>query len=319
MNKIFPSIYIIVMAVLLVSCTSKDSLYSEKFWVKTSTANTYSRASVLSKEISSFKFMDEVLGRENKPASNIPEDWLEIKLGPKSYGYIERGKLADKTIMDKLKLLTAGVEGKQVQAKGIIDKKSFFRIGPSRDAAVIEFLRKSQNADVFGRFVTMRKVKGDEKKDVWYKVRLESGQVGYVYTGNFSFTPPGSIGRYTESRRAVSWQLLRTRDNGETNMAGDEYITTYRSTTFDIGADFDRVEVYTYDPKSGQYATAFARSKLKGILPVNVIAADGSNKIFQIRQLIEGKNDKLLVQEYSFPPPIKLVREYEEETTPAPH
>lgn len=319
MNGIYSLARIVVVVALLISCTPRDKLYSEKYWVKTSDADIYSGPNVMSKKLASVKSGDEVFCRAERSLSNVPKGWLEVRYAPKSYGYIERERLADKAMMDELKSLMASVEGKQVQANSIIDKRSRFRIGPSRDAPVIEFLRNAQKADIYGRVVTMREVKGEKKKDVWYKVRLEDGRVGYVYTANLSPTPPAALSRYTEGRTAVSWQSLRTREDKETGRSGEEYITTYRSAGPDIGADFNRVEVYTYDPKSGQYATAFAKNKIKGVLPVNVIDRGGDNKIFQIRQLIDGKGDKLRVQEYSFPSPIRLVREFEEDTTPAPH
>lgn len=302
------------------ACTStSDSFYVDRFWIMTSKADVYSLPNPMSRLLETLKFGDEVLGRDKKPMSNTPKDWLQIRVGQKDYGYVERSKLADQALMNEVNALIASVKDKQPQATGTVSKRSRFRLSPGRDAKLLEFLKDSQNAEIYERVVLLIKEKNKDRKEIWYKVRLEDGRVGYAYTANLNFIPPTDLNQYTQSRKIVAWQLLRTREDAEAGVTGRDYIAAYIQAGIDTGSDFTRVELYTFDLKSKQYSTAFAKSGLKGILPLNIIDDGNDKKIIQLKQLVKGRNDKLLVQEYSFPNPIKLVRQYEEDTTPMPH
>ena len=87
---------------------------------------------------------------------------------------------------------------------------------------------------------------------------------------------------------------------------------TYWSVGSDVDTDFTRVELYTYEPRSKQYATALAKSGLYGLLPVTITDAGNARKLIEIREHPHGDAQKIHVMQYSYPSPIKIVKEYVE-------
>ena len=97
--------------------------------------------------------------------------------------------------------------------------KANFRLEPGREPEVVDVLQPSKKLEMYQRVVTLRRLPGpssdvaargrppeqvaeedpgasmnpsDElvKKDVWYKVKLEDGRVGYIYTHNINSPHP---------------------------------------------------------------------------------------------------------------------------------
>lgn len=313
MKKI--SLLVLVFVALLIgACTNPEiSKYEDQFWVTTSKADVYSKPTVLSKIIQTYKFNDTVFGLDKKPKYSTPKEWLEIKLGPGNYGFVERNKLGNKAFVDQLNAMKAATEGLVVQAKGLIGKKASIKTEPSRVSRTIETLKEPQIAQIYGRMIKARDEKTPDKKDIWYKIQLEDGRVGYITSSNITLTPPNEINVYTQIRNPVSWHELRTVENKETGTSGKDYIVAYASIGLDMDTDFSRIELYSYDAKSGKYSTSLARSGLAGVLPIEIIDNGDGRKSIKIRQKAKGKEGKLFVQEYSFPSPIKIVKEYEED------
>lgn len=315
-SYIFLAVFVAVAS--LMGCGRRDELYGDKFRVITAKVDAYERPNVLSKVVATYKYNDELAGRDKKPRFNTPDDWLEIQVAPKVVGFVERSAIADAAIQEKLKTLADSVKDKQVQASGITKKKSRFRISPERNGQLIETLKEPVKFDMYEKVVIETAGDKGPKREFWYKVKLQDGRVGYLYMFNVEFTPPGDIKMYTENRKPVSWYLLRERKDEVTGNTGRDYLVSYISLGRE-GIDFNRIELYTNEIKSGRYATAFARGDLKGILPIDIVKNDDGTIVFRFRQLIKDKKDKLLVQEYSFPSPIKMIREYEEDAAPVPH
>jgi hypothetical protein len=72
-------------------------------------------------------------------------------------------------------------------------------------------------------------------KDIWYKVRLRDGL-------------------YTHFRRTMAWLKLRS-VKGQGGESINDYVVAYATPGVDLGADFDRIEIYYW--AGGQYQTAF--------------------------------------------------------------
>jgi hypothetical protein len=151
--------------------------------------------------------------------------------------------------------------------------------------------------------VAGRRQEPKTRKEVWYKVRLADGRVGYIYTRNLKFEPPPELTEYTQFRPTLAWLKLR-RIESEGFGGVNEYLVAYATPGVNFGADYDRVEIYTWDGK--RYQTAFARSSLRGILPIPVIH-EGNEVYFELRELDAKQPGQLFVRRYHFPHPIKEV------------
>lgn len=309
MKKRFLLTCLFALSTLFTSCTSVDNGF-DHYWVTSGKLNVHKSANRMADVIGKLKFGDEILGHESNLGVLVPKQWLEIKYGD-GYGYVERSRICDKATIDKMKKLAADVKESQVQGTGLTGKKTPLRVGPSKSFKLIERIKKPANIEVFDRVVVDRKDKDKTRKEVWHKVRLEDGRVGYTHSSNVRLVPPREINQYTSIRKTVAWQELGEKRDPETGAEGKEYIVAYLSQGTPINADFSRIELYTFDPATGRYGTALARSGLMGKLPLAVKDAGDGKKIIEIRQIKKKKPGKLLIQEYSFPSPIKMVKEYE--------
>lgn len=307
----------ILLFLVLAACKASDNKHTNTMWVIASSADVHEKPDVFSDAIDTVKFGDSVTGLDEKFRFGIPDDWLQIKLPSGKLGYVQIKYLADKTKLEKMDALLDLIETKQAQASGTTGRKAPIRLGPGRDAELIEVMRTPQNFDVYDKVTTTHTHNNREKKEVWYLVKLVDGRAGYIHSLNIKLVPPPDINMYTQGRKAVAWHMLREKEDAESGRKGRDYITAYAGTALSPGADFDRIEIYNYDPKIGAYSTSFAKSGIKGLLPLNVIDTDGGGKIIKVRLMKKNEPGSVTIQEYSFPNPIKMVREYDEkDSTP---
>lgn len=291
------------------ACGPKDKYFGQ-YWVTTGEANVLKSPKLTSEAIGKMKFGEEFTGRIENQGPFIPKELMQIKYG-QGIGYIERGKIGDEAKIDAMKELMDSAKESQVQITGVTTKKTPFRMGPSRDSVLIEYMKDPANVEMFDRMIVTKETKSGPKKEVWYKVRLEDGRVGYVYTSNVKFTTPREISQYTDVRKPVSWHLLRERTDEATGEKRRDYLVSYMSLEAQGDVDYTRIELYTPDLKTGAYSTQLANSTLNGILPIIIRDEGDGKKIIELRELAKGKPDKLRVTEYSFPNPIKIVKQYE--------
>lgn len=308
MKKI--ALFPLLLAVLagMLSC-SQEGDGGDPFWVLSGKLEVYASATKGNDVLKTLKFGDEVRGREPNLGTWVGKQWIEVAYD-NGRGYADRTNLGDKATMDAMKALIDGARGSQVQGVGETYKKTPFRLGPSADAKQIELLKDPAKVDVFERILVDKEGKGKAGKEVWYKVRLDDGRVGFI-TDRFRLAPPAVLNQYTAARKAVAWRELGEKRDPETGRRGMEYIVAYTSAGLPIDVDFSRIELYSIDPKTGQYGTKLAKSALAGKLPLIIKDGEGGRKIIEIRQIAKGKPGKLLVQEYSYPDPVKMIKEVE--------
>ncbi len=299
---------ILVLLTLATACNPKNKGF-EHYWVISQELDVLTSAPRERKVAGTLKFGDEVVGREPNLGAVIPKEWLEIKFGD-GRGFVDRTHLGDKAMIDEMNGLIASVKESQVQATGETRKKTPFRLRPSTSSQMIELLKKPAKVEVFERVVVDKEKKGTSGKDVWYKVRLEDGRTGYV-PDVISLSTPGALDQYTAARETVAWRELGEKEDPASGSKGKEYIVAYISAGTPVDVDFSRIELYTFDPKSRQYATSLAKGGILGKLPITVKDGDDGMKIIEVRLLAKDKPGKFLIQEYSYPKPIKMIREYE--------
>jgi uncharacterized protein YgiM (DUF1202 family) len=272
----------------------------------------YQQPDRLSRKVTTLSFGQEVTVLERKRPATA-HGWEEIHAGQKLSGFVRSSTLGPPELIEKLRGLMKSIEGVEPQAVGVTTAATNFRLEPGSEGQVIEKLPAGTRFEMFERQATLtpqvvNPVAGGPKetkarKEVWYKVRLPDGRVGYIYTRNLEFEPPTELTEYTRSRRTVAWLKLRSLKS-ETSDSVNEYLVAYATPGVDFGADYNRVEIYIWDGKG--YQTAFAQSSLQGILPIHVIH-EGNDVFFELRELDNKQPGHVLVRRYHFPHPIKEV------------
>lgn len=311
MIKSFQFIIVIFFSLALLACRAPDR-YQDKFWVISDKTAIHERPTNTSKLLQELKLGGEVYCRDTNPSYAVPKGWVEAKTGD-IRGFIERRTIAGKEMYDEIqKLITASKET-PVQAAGIVRKKAYLRLRPEKESFVIGRLKEPAKADVIERLVTTVTDKAKSSKQLWYKVLLDDGRAGFVTKSELQLTPPDELNSYTSVRTPVSWYALGQKEDPATEIKGTEYLVTYASIGSDIGTDFTRIELYQYDPKTRQYGTALAKSNLYGILPVKISDEGDSRKLIEIREHPKGNENKLHIMQYTYPSPIKLVKDYTED------
>lgn len=301
------------------SAEEANARFSRKLTVVVTSAPLYTRADALSQKLGALHFGQEVMARQKRSPST-PEGWEEVQPEKQERGYVRESALGTEDLLAKLSGLMKSVEGIEPQASGKTTAATFLRLQPGRDGQGLEKLAPGTSFEMFERRAllkepptpppsptagpTPKKVPTPEsRKEIWYKVRLEDGRVGYIYTGNLKFQPPADIEQYTRFRRTVAWQKLRMVDAGALGQVG-EYLVAYATPGVDFGADFNRIEVYTWGGTG--YGTLFAKSDLRGILPIG-LSREGQDVYFELRELDAKQPGKLVVRRFHFPHPLKEV------------
>src|SRR5262245_43199081 len=100
----------------------------------------------------------------------------------------------------------------------------------------------------------------------------------------------------------MAWLKLKT-VTGE-GCSADEYLVAWASADADFGADFDRIEAYSWN--RGHYQTALVLKPLRGILPLRVIRQDGQ-VYFEFTELDPDHKDQVIVHRYLYVYPYKKV------------
>jgi hypothetical protein len=318
-----------LLLILLAACPGDpgqrpEEAFPRKLTVVVAEAAVYQRPDSLSRRLGSVRLGQEVLARERR-RMGTPEGWEEIHAGPELEGFVRASALGTAEVLQKLRVLQASIEGVPPQALGVTSASTWLRLEPGRDGPGLEKLESGTRFEMFERRAILREPPAPAatpepptpsrrpgptptqapppRKEIWYKIRLQDGRVGYAYTGNLKFEPPQDIIEYTRFRRTVAWQKLRTIDAGAFGQVG-EYLVAYATPGVDFGADFNRVELYTWD--SGRYGTPYARGNMQGILPI-LVTRQGPDLYFEIRELDPRQPGKLVVRRYHFPHPIKEV------------
>lgn len=302
---------IVLFVALFFSCKPADR-YQDKFWIIADSANIYERPDITAKAMGTLKLGAEVFCRDKNPSYSISKAWVEAKSG-EVYGFMERKWIAGEALHGEIGSLIDGSKDMPVQAAGLVERKAALRLKPERGAFIIKLFKDRGRADVLERVVIRLGEKEKAKRQVWYRVRLEDGRAGFIAKSSLELVPPAELNGYTSVRVPVSWYKLQEKEDPVTGEKGSDYLVTYSAVGSDLDTDFTRIELYTYDLKSKQYATNLARSGLYGILPVKIADMENDGKTIEIREHPKGDKNKVRVIQYSFPSPVKVVKEWVEE------
>lgn len=270
-------------------------------------------------------------------------DWFRVRTRDGREGYLDEKVVGGDEIIVLTKRLRKSIEGMPVQAEGVVKNKANFRLQPGREPKVVEILQPGKKLEMFERVVTLRHLPGpstdiatrggstersataeasaappdsaDElmKKDVWYKVKLEDGRVGYLYTHNIEFTPPEDIARRVTHKRLVAWRVVSTSDDPDLG-AKNNYVVACAPFGSDPGCDYTTLYFISWSGNRKRHVV-HTQINRPGILPITNYHFEGKPG-FSIRYLHPSKKDKLVLA--SFVLSRKGVRLVSEEEIPNP-
>ncbi|MGO9567726.1 MAG: hypothetical protein ACLP5H_09310 [Desulfomonilaceae bacterium] len=240
-------------------------------------------------------------------------------------GYLDQKVVGGQEIILKTQELRRSIEGMPPQAEGIIHTKANFRLEPGRQYEIIEILPPGKKFEVYERVVSVRRPSSpaekiatrgkagnqtvsledaasvDEtlddqvKKDVWYKVKIEDGRVGYVYTHNMRLTPPEDIARTVPFMRMVGWRTVSSTDDPDRG-AKNNYVVAYAPIGKDAGCDYTRLYFMNWSTKLGKRIISW-QLPISGVLPITNYHFEGKPG-FSVRYLHPSKKDKLVLASF---------------------
>ncbi len=258
-------------------------------------------------------------------------------------GYVEQKVVGGEDLIQRTHDLRRSIEGMPPQAEGETKTKANFRLSPGRDQEVIEVLPPGKKFEVYERVVTIRRppseekvasaargrspadnapaeelTSGDEmlddiKKDVWYKVKIEDGRVGYLYTHNMKLTPPEDIGKLVPWMRIVAWRSVNVTEDPDVG-AKNNYVVAFAPIGRDPGCDYTRLYFMSWLPRLKRRTPTW-QLPISGILPITNYHFEGKPG-FSVRYLHPTKRDKLVLASFAF---VKgAIKKVSEEEIPNP-
>jgi SH3-like domain-containing protein len=265
-------------------------------------------------------------------------DWYRVRTRDGREGYLEQKVVGGQEIIQKTQELRRSIEGMSVQAEGVTKAKANFRLEPGRQHEVIEILPPDKKLEVYERVVTLQKspspaavqrkgggpvqaveepsnddASDDMKKDVWYKVKIEDGRVGYIYTHNLKITPPEDIARAVPYMRMMAWKTINTTDDPDRG-AMNNFLVAYAPIGKDPGCDYTRLYFMHWSAKQKRRSISW-QTRVNGVLPISNYHFEGKPG-FSIRYLHPTKKDKLILA--SFVVSGGSLRKVSEEEIPNP-
>jgi hypothetical protein len=256
-------------------------------------------------------------------------EWYRVRTRDGREGYLDQKVVGGEDIIRKTNELRRSIEGMPAQAEGITKSKANFRLEPGRSHPVVEILPAGKKFEMYERVATLRNTpapgekpeastpgrfirqsgsaeeaatQGDLsddslKKDVWYKVRIEDGRVGYIYTHNLQFTPPEDIARMVPFMRLLAWKVVNTTDDHDLG-AKNNYIVAYAPIGRDPGADYTRLYFMNWSNKLKRQQISW-QLKVNGILPITNFHYEGKPG-FSVRSLHPTKKNRLVLLNFVF-------------------
>ena len=253
--------------------------------------------------------------------------WYRVRTRDGREGYVEQKMVGGEEVIARTLELRRSIEGASAKAEGETKTQANFRLYPGRNHPGVEALPPGKKFEVYDRVVTIRGAEGSAekgairgkipdqrasrentstaddpldpgvKKDVWYKVKIEDGRVGYIYTHNIKLTPPEEIAKEVPFMRIVAWRTVNTTDDPDRG-AKNNYIAAYAPLGKDPGCDFTRLYFMNWTPRLKRRVISW-QSRIHGILPVTNYHSEGKPG-FSVRYLHPSDKDKLVLTSFVF-------------------
>ncbi|MBI5571342.1 MAG: SH3 domain-containing protein [Desulfomonile tiedjei] len=254
-------------------------------------------------------------------------EWYRVRTRDGRDGYLAQKVVGGQDIIEKTNELRRSIEGVPPQAEGVTKSRANFRLDPGRNQEIIEVLPAGKKFEVYERVVTAREsnpsdkeratrgktsdptarleevspsddLAGDgAKKDVWYKVKIEDGRVGFLYTHNMRLSPPEDIARVVPFMRMMAWRTVNTKDDPDRG-AKNNYIVAYAPLGKDAGCDYTRLYFVNWHVKMKRPMVGW-QLRITGVLPITDYQFEGKPG-FSVRSLHPSHKDKLVLTSFVF-------------------
>jgi hypothetical protein len=252
-------------------------------------------------------------------------EYYRIRTRDGREGYLEQKAVGGQEIIQRTQELRRSIEGMPPQAEGVTKTKANFRLDPGREKPVVEVLPPGKKFEVYERVVTVRRNSTNEKmvtrgrpesqapsledvapadevseelkKDVWYKVKIEDGRVGYLYTHNMKLTPPEDIAGAVPFMRMVAWRSINVTDDPDRGVKNN-YIVACAPIGKDPGCDYTRLYFMNWSSTLKRRNIVW-QLRISGLLPITNYHFEGKPG-FSVRHLHPTKRDKLILASFVF-------------------
>ncbi len=258
-------------------------------------------------------------------------EWVKIrKEGESKFGWIEARHVIPRRLLDACQALEQEYAAVQAQIGGRLKRETRLRIQPSREAEVITVLKGGTEFDVLKRQRVERRTpttdenekpttdESDIKYDTWYLVRFPESsiyRVGWLYGGSVELIePPAVAGIIGSGRRMVGAIPFGATLDKSGAVLKNYFLLDKQIFSNDPIADFDRIYVVRFDPKTGNYTSAYYELPVRGLYPVTyqtesetqakflVPLMDKAGNVTQVEYTAELLNNVWTVRKGKLPP-----------------
>jgi hypothetical protein len=205
--------------------------------------------------------------------------WYRVRLNDVE-GWMEVSTLLTDDMEKQIQETLAAARNQQAHNTGVLAQDGNLRVEPGRSTSVLRRLPARTKVEVLERKTLPREPSG---QDAWLKVRTGPMEVGWLLSTFVEFDVPDEISRYTEDR---IYATVKTVHQIEDPVAGTIrwYAVGERRPGLDPNLDFDGVRIFTWNTGKQRYETAFRKSGIRGIYPLEV-GQDGGKPTFRIHEL----------------------------------
>ena len=265
--------------------------------------------------------------------------WYRVQTRDGREGYLKVDLVGGEKIIRRTQELRQSIERIPVQAEGELILKARFRLWPDKHHKFTEWLPSGKKFEMYERVVTLQSAKPPEpqghtrgkeqllqdlrsvsggdssselsqeteaKKDVYYKVKIEDGRIGYILTRKLKFTPPHDIAGIVPGMRMLAWRVVSITDDPD-HGAVKNYVAAFSPIGKDPGCDFTRVYYFVWDKKNKrrtwkdwQYGNRVAgKLAINGILPITGFQYEGRPG-FSLRRLHPTQMGKLVLTSFIY-------------------
>lgn len=306
------SLPVAVLILIFFSSCSKVSLINETAYVIPEKLKVRSAVAEASRTVGELSGGDKVTVSD-RARSEDGSNWSKINGPAGQSGWVETKNLVKEEIVEQSRKIAEELSGIPAQAIGKSKASLKLRLSADRasDDNVATLLPSGTMLEILARdrkprpgnlpaAQTPAPDKGSRDKnsseanavryDEWFKVRLKDYAVlpaGWIYGGSVELDIPGEILYFASTdRKIVGWQKIATL-KGDDSKSGDHFLVLERKLfKADDRADFDRVKVLAYDPRTRNYGTPF-RDEVLGRFPV-ILKMEGTRGGFSIDAIDQG-------------------------------
>jgi SH3-like domain-containing protein len=223
----------------------------------------------------------EVLERQN--------NWYRVRHGPDVQGWMEESTVVTNATKDRIRVLVAASQDQPAQNTAVLREEANFRIEPGRTTAIIRKIDSGTKVEVLER-VTAPRPGTDSSYDVWIKVRPSPTEVGWVIANLLDFDIPADIAPYSES---YVYPAVKSINRVQDTLTGEMnwYVVGERKAGLDPHLDFEGIRVFTWNQKRHRYETAFRKSRLRGVYPLEV-GQEAGKPTFRVYELLPDGSGK---------------------------